>query len=194
VAAARRYVPPPQEWDERLIHNREASMRLAFHPYLHSRRLKQRLRFVEAPTLILWGKQDHILGAEHAEQWQARLPHAEVALITGAGHFPHVEQPEACLPKVMEFLRTISAKVGSPQTCVELIRRQRSEGKRGTRLAMFQFGSLPHALTMKNLALYGREVLPATMEECYETLCLCSVSCGVVFRGVSVGGPSSART
>jgi pimeloyl-ACP methyl ester carboxylesterase len=110
VAAARRYVPPPQEWDERLIHNREASMRLAFHPYLHSRRLKQRLRFVEAPTLILWGEQDRILGAEHAEQWQARLPHAEVALIKGAGHFPPVEQPEACLPKVMEFLRTISAK------------------------------------------------------------------------------------
>jgi alkanesulfonate monooxygenase SsuD/methylene tetrahydromethanopterin reductase-like flavin-dependent oxidoreductase (luciferase family) len=60
-----------------------------------------------------------------------------------------------------EALQNGTLIVGSPQTCVELIRRQRSEGKRGTLLAMFQFGSLPHALTMKNLALFGREVLPA---------------------------------
>jgi len=85
-------------------------MRLAFHPYLHSRRLKERLRFVDAPTLIIWGEQDRLLGAEHAREWQARLLHAQVALIQGAGHFPHVERPEACLPTLIEFLDTLSAK------------------------------------------------------------------------------------
>jgi pimeloyl-ACP methyl ester carboxylesterase len=108
--AARRYVPPPSEWDERLLRNREASMRLAFQPYLHSRRLKERLRFVEAPTLVVWGEQDKILGVEHTREWRMRLPRAEVALIPGAGHFPHVEQPEACLPTLMEFLHTLSVK------------------------------------------------------------------------------------
>jgi pimeloyl-ACP methyl ester carboxylesterase len=110
LAAARRYVPPPSAWDERLLHNREASMRLAFQPYLHSRRLKERLRFIEAPTLIVWGEQDKILGAEHAREWQARLPRAQAALISAAGHFPHVERPEACLPTLIEFLDTLSAK------------------------------------------------------------------------------------
>ena len=109
-AAARRYVPPPREWDERFLHNREASMRLTFQPYLHSRRLKERVRFVEAPALVVWGEQDKILGVEHAREWQMRLPCAEVALIQGAGHFPHVEQPEACLPILMKFLRTLSTK------------------------------------------------------------------------------------
>jgi pimeloyl-ACP methyl ester carboxylesterase len=115
LAAARRYLPPPQAWDERFLHNREASMRLAFQPYLHSRRLKERLRFIDVPTLIVWGEQDKILSAEHAREWQRRLPQAEVALIPGAGHFPHVEQPEACLPRVMEFLRTLSPTEGAPR-------------------------------------------------------------------------------
>ncbi len=85
-------------------------MRLAFQPYLHSRRLKERLRFVAAPTLVIWGEQDKILGAEHAREWQMRLPHARIALIQGAGHFPHVEQPAACLPTLIEFLETLSTK------------------------------------------------------------------------------------
>jgi pimeloyl-ACP methyl ester carboxylesterase len=110
LAAARRYAPPPNEWDERFLHNREASMRLAFQPYLHSRRLKERLRFVKVPTLIVWGEQDKILNVEHAREWQTRLSHAEVALIPTAGHFPHVEQPEVCLPTLLEFLHTLSAK------------------------------------------------------------------------------------
>jgi len=29
---------------------------------------------------------------------------------------------------------------------------------------MFQFGSLPHKLAMKNIALFGKEVLPAIRE------------------------------
>ena len=110
LAAACRYTPPPNEWDERFLHNREASMRLAFQPYLHSRRLKERLRFVKVPTLVVWGEQDKILTVEHAREWQMGLPHAEVALIPTAGHFPHVERPEVCLPTLLEFLRTLSAK------------------------------------------------------------------------------------
>jgi alkanesulfonate monooxygenase SsuD/methylene tetrahydromethanopterin reductase-like flavin-dependent oxidoreductase (luciferase family) len=54
--------------------------------------------------------------------------------------------------------------VGSPKTCIELIRRQRSEGKKGTMLSMFQFGTLPHKLVMKSIALFGREVLPAVRD------------------------------
>jgi alkanesulfonate monooxygenase SsuD/methylene tetrahydromethanopterin reductase-like flavin-dependent oxidoreductase (luciferase family) len=51
--------------------------------------------------------------------------------------------------------------VGSPATCVELIRRLRGVGKHGTMLSMFQFGTLPHELVMKSVGLFGRNVLPA---------------------------------
>jgi len=63
-----------------------------------------------------------------------------------------------------EALQNGTLIVGSPRTCIELIRRQRAEGKRGMLLAMFQFGSLPHKLAMKNIALFGKEVLPAIRE------------------------------
>lgn len=57
-----------------------------------------------------------------------------------------------------------SLVVGSPETCIKQIRRQRDEGKRGTMLSMFQFGNLPHRLVMKSIELFGREVIPAVKD------------------------------
>lgn len=108
LAAARQYFPPPAEWDERFLRNREASVRLAFHPYLHSRRLQQRLRFVSVPALVVWGEHDYVVSPEHAQVWHACLPRAEVSIVKRAGHFPHVEQADACLPSFMEFVHRIT--------------------------------------------------------------------------------------
>jgi alkanesulfonate monooxygenase SsuD/methylene tetrahydromethanopterin reductase-like flavin-dependent oxidoreductase (luciferase family) len=49
---------------------------------------------------------------------------------------------------------------GSPESVVAQIKRQREEGKRGTLLAMFQFGSLPGELATQSLRLFASEVLP----------------------------------
>lgn len=54
--------------------------------------------------------------------------------------------------------------VGNPDTCIRQIQRQRTEGKRGTMLSMFQFGNLPHKLVMKSIELFGREVIPAVKD------------------------------
>lgn len=104
LQAARRYVPPPVEWDERFIMNRVASTRVAFDPYLHSRKLGIRLRFANVPTLIIWGEQDALVSADHAKEWRARMPKADVSIVKGAGHLPHVERPEECVPLVLDFL------------------------------------------------------------------------------------------
>ena len=50
--------------------------------------------------------------------------------------------------------------LGSPETVVAQIKRQREEGRRGTLLAMFQFGSLSDELSTQSLRLFAREVLP----------------------------------
>jgi pimeloyl-ACP methyl ester carboxylesterase len=104
ISAARRYVPPPVEWDERFITNRVASARLVFDPYLHSRKLGVRLRFADVPTLIIWGERDALVSAAHAEEWRLRMPRAEVSVVKGAGHLPHVERLEACVPQLLEFV------------------------------------------------------------------------------------------
>jgi len=108
--AAHRYIPSPPEWDERFITNRVASARLAFAPYLHSRKLGIRLRFADVPTLIVWGERDALLSPAHAEEWRSRLPKATVVLVKGAGHFPHVECPEACVPRLLEFVERVTVE------------------------------------------------------------------------------------
>ena len=50
--------------------------------------------------------------------------------------------------------------LGGPESVIAQIRRQREEGKRGTLLAMFQFGSLPDELATQSLRLFAQEVLP----------------------------------
>ncbi len=114
IPAARRYLPPPVEWDERFITNRSASARLAFNPYLHSRKLGFRLRFANVPTLIVWGEHDGLVPVDHSGEWRARMPNARVAIVKGAGHFPHVECPEACLPQLLDFI----ARASSPHEAV----------------------------------------------------------------------------
>lgn len=109
-AAAAQYLPPPSQWDERYIVNRAASARLTFEPYLHSRRLPVRLRFADVPALIVWGAEDRLLGVDHAAQWKALMPHAEIAIVKNAGHFPHVEQTGACLPVILQFLQAANKR------------------------------------------------------------------------------------
>ena len=110
--AARRYVPPPAEWDDRFILNRMASIRVTFEPYLHSRKLGERLRFADVPTLVVWGADDGLLHPRHAREWQTRMPNCEVTLVESAGHFPHVERADVCLPRIMTFLEPAGLAAG----------------------------------------------------------------------------------
>lgn len=50
--------------------------------------------------------------------------------------------------------------LGGPDSVIAQIKRQRELGKRGTLLAMFQFGSLPDTLATQSLRLFASEVLP----------------------------------
>ena len=61
---------------------------------------------------------------------------------------------------VDEAIENGTVILGGPESVIAQIRRQREEGKRGTLLAMFQFGSLPDALATHSLRLFAQEVLP----------------------------------
>lgn len=104
------YLPPPTRWDEKYIINRAASARLTFEPYLHSKRLAVRLPFAEVPAAIVWGAEDRLLSPDHAAQWKALMPSAQTVIIGGAGHFPHVERPDTCLPAILRFLQAAAGK------------------------------------------------------------------------------------
>ncbi|GAA2467995.1 alpha/beta fold hydrolase [Terrabacter carboxydivorans] len=45
-------------------------------------------------TLVIWGTRDRMIPVGHAERAHEIFPGAKVVLFEGAGHFPHLEQPD----------------------------------------------------------------------------------------------------
>ena len=83
--------------------NREALARFAWSPYMHDPKLKRRLHRIRIPTLFLWGTADRILNETYGRAYCALIAGARFELIERAGHFPHLEQPEAFAQRVLAF-------------------------------------------------------------------------------------------
>lgn len=64
------------------------------------RGLRRRMHRVRAPALVVWGAQDGIASPVYADEFNACLGCARVALIDAAGHLPHLERPERVLAEV----------------------------------------------------------------------------------------------
>ena len=65
-----------------------------------------RLATLEVPVLVIWGTRDRIIPAEHAQHAPER---AEVRLLDGSGHSPHMEQAGEVNRLVEEFLAGVRA-------------------------------------------------------------------------------------
>ncbi|MBL8055415.1 MAG: alpha/beta hydrolase [Anaerolineales bacterium] len=66
----------------------------------------ERLGRVKAPALVVMGDRDPDFKDPAAEARRVAEPlGAEVAMVPGAGHYPHVEMPEITGPRVLAFLR-----------------------------------------------------------------------------------------
>jgi len=63
-----------------------------------------RLAALGLPVLLLQGRQDTTFPAALAERTAAEMPKARAAVIDQAGHMTHVDQPEAWLAAITEFL------------------------------------------------------------------------------------------
>lgn len=82
----------------------------AAQPPLHAMLAK-----VEVPVLLVAGALDERFVA-HAQDLVRRLPRAELSVIPGAGHAAHVEQPDAFVALVRDFLRRVEAAAPAPIT------------------------------------------------------------------------------
>jgi pimeloyl-ACP methyl ester carboxylesterase len=83
--------------------NREATARFAWSPFMHDPKLKHRLHRIRIPTLFLWGASDRIATENYGRAFCAAISGAQFALIERAGHYPHIEQPEAFAQRVLAF-------------------------------------------------------------------------------------------
>lgn len=58
----------------------------------------------DVPMHLIWGRRDSAFGPPVLRRCQGAWPHATVTELADAGHWPHEEQPEACLAALEGFL------------------------------------------------------------------------------------------
>lgn len=87
-----------------IVRNRESFTLFAWEPYLHNPKLAHRLERATSPTLFIRGSNDGIVSAEYSAGYAALFPESSTIEIPSAGHFPHLEQPEAFASQVWAFL------------------------------------------------------------------------------------------
>lgn len=83
--------------------NREATARYAWSPYMHDPKLKSRLHRIGVPTLLLWGDSDRILSEAYGRAYASAIPGAKFEIMAKAGHFAHLDQPDAFAQRVQAF-------------------------------------------------------------------------------------------
>lgn len=68
------------------------------------RGLQKRLPLIKAPTLVVIGGSDRLIGRAYGEAFAARIPDAKLVTIEEAGHLPMLEQHDAFANAVEPFL------------------------------------------------------------------------------------------
>lgn len=87
---------------QRVKGNVEALIAMLGSPHFSD--LPDGLSRIAAPTLILWGKNDHVVPLRHGGYHARGLPNAELVVLEGAGHIPQNEYPTAVNRLLIDFL------------------------------------------------------------------------------------------
>ncbi len=92
-----------EEQLKRIARNTEALSLFGWSPYLNNPKLGLRMHRISLPTLLLWGEQDEILGAEYRETYATALPGARIEILANAGHRLHADQTDGIAALVTNF-------------------------------------------------------------------------------------------
>jgi pimeloyl-ACP methyl ester carboxylesterase len=58
----------------------------------------------DMPTLIVWGTDDPIIPVEHGRAAHELIPGSQLVEIEGAGHWPHLDEPDRLVEAIGEFM------------------------------------------------------------------------------------------
>lgn len=59
--------------------------------------IEPRLGEIDLPTMLIWGADDGVLPLSYANALHQAIPNAELQIIEGAAHIPHLQQPQRFL-------------------------------------------------------------------------------------------------
>lgn len=63
--------------------------------------LSHRINQTAVPTLIIWGRQDRIVGTRDAQRFQSAIAQSQLLWIDQCGHVPHLEKPQATAEAIL---------------------------------------------------------------------------------------------
>jgi pimeloyl-ACP methyl ester carboxylesterase len=69
--------------------------------------MAERLKEIAAPTLILWGDMDTLIWPSAADTFAERIPKAKKVILSGVGHIPMEEAPDATADAIRGFLEDL---------------------------------------------------------------------------------------
>jgi pimeloyl-ACP methyl ester carboxylesterase len=67
----------------------------------------------EIPTLVVWGTRDRMIPSWHASTAQQAITGSRVELFDGAGHFPHLDEPDRFAELLRDFMADSVFPAGS---------------------------------------------------------------------------------
>jgi pimeloyl-ACP methyl ester carboxylesterase len=75
----------------------------------------------EVPFLIVWGERDPIIPVEHGIAAQEIVPNGRLEILPDAGHFPHLDEPQAFLDIVCDFIDSSEPAEIDPEAIRDLV-------------------------------------------------------------------------
>jgi pimeloyl-ACP methyl ester carboxylesterase len=69
------------------------------------------LAAMEVPTLLLWGEDDAFAPVAGAYRFKREIPHAELVVLEGVGHFLQEDAPDRVAAELARFLGTVGSGV-----------------------------------------------------------------------------------
>jgi pimeloyl-ACP methyl ester carboxylesterase len=90
-------------WDfARMEGTRAATLKRFSLPWNHD--IENDIAKIKAPTLILWGEQDHLIPVEAAHKFNKAIPGSKLIVYPATGHIPMEEVPDESAKAVRAFL------------------------------------------------------------------------------------------
>ena len=74
------------------------------------------------PFLIIWGERDPIIPVEHGLAAHELVPTSRLELFEGAGHFPHLDEPQRFLDVLLDFVDSTEPADVEPEEWRELLK------------------------------------------------------------------------
>lgn len=73
------------------------------------------------PLLVIWGDRDTVIPAHHAALTGAMVPHAQVEIFPGSGHFPFHDDPDLFVALLLHFMDATQPVEFDPQNWHDLM-------------------------------------------------------------------------